>query len=187
VLFDRDGTLVHDVPYNGDPESVQPLAGAAAAVATARGAGWRVGMVTNQRAVALGLVTAADVRAVNARVEARLGPFDGVAWCPHDVDDRCRCRKPAPGMILDLAAQWGIDPATCVVIGDTAADLGAAAAAGALGILVPNDATAADEVATAPLVATSLLAAVQLALHLSHSWGPSSGPDLTCVGRGDER
>lgn len=164
VLFDRDGTLVHDVPYNGDPALVVPVPTAREAVDAARSAGLLVGIVTNQRAVALGLVTAADVRAVHARMEELLGPFDGFVFCPHDDADRCACRKPAPGMVLELAARWGVGPHECVVVGDTGADLGAAAAAGAHGVLVPNDMTRPDEVARAARVAPTVLAAVQLVL-----------------------
>ena len=57
VLFDRDGTLIRDVPYNGDPALVEPMPGAAAAVTAARRRGLRVGMITNQSGIARGLVS----------------------------------------------------------------------------------------------------------------------------------
>ncbi len=57
VLFDRDGTLVHDVPYNGDPDLVRPVDGAADALEPLRARGVRIGVVTNQSGVGRGLVS----------------------------------------------------------------------------------------------------------------------------------
>jgi histidinol-phosphate phosphatase family protein len=164
VLFDRDGTLVVDVPYNADPEQVRPVPGAAAAVARVRAAGLAVGMVTNQSAVARGLATAEQVRAVNARVEQLLGPFDTVQVCPHGEDDGCACRKPAPGMVHAAAAELGLAPYELAVVGDIGADVLAAAAAGARAVLVPTEVTAKDEVTAAPVRASSLDEAVELLL-----------------------
>ncbi|MFL5855541.1 MAG: HAD-IIIA family hydrolase [Solirubrobacteraceae bacterium] len=164
VLLDRDGTLVVDVPYNGDPGRVAPMPGAATAVARLREIGVPVGVVSNQSGVARGLVSPGQLQAVNARVEELLGRFDAWAICPHGPGDGCSCRKPAPGLVLDAADQLGVDPSACVVIGDIAADIEAAEAVGARGILVPNGRTRAEEVAAAPEVAPDLVAAVELAL-----------------------
>jgi histidinol-phosphate phosphatase family protein len=123
VLFDRDGTLVVDVPYNGDPRRVQPVPGAASALARLRAAGVPTAVVSNQSGVARGLLTEAQVRAVNQRVEELLGPLGPWAWCPHGPADGCGCRKPAPGLILRAAERLGVDPARCVVIGDIGADV----------------------------------------------------------------
>jgi D-glycero-D-manno-heptose 1,7-bisphosphate phosphatase len=164
VLFDRDGTLVHDVPYNGDPERVRPVEGAREAVGLLRAAGLRTGVVSNQSGVARCLLTEADVRRVNARVDDLLGPFDVWAVCPHGPDDGCRCRKPAPGLVLWAAGRLGADPADVVVIGDIGADVEAARRAGAHGILVPNHATRPQETADADRVAPDLLSAVRTIL-----------------------
>src|SRR2546423_6086689 len=86
ALLDRDGTLVEDVPYNGDPAAVRPLPGVRAALDRLRAAGLRLAMVTNQSGIARGLLTDDEVRAVNARVEELLGPFDAVLYCPHGPD-----------------------------------------------------------------------------------------------------
>jgi histidinol-phosphate phosphatase family protein len=137
VLFDRDGTLIRDVPYNGDPALVEPVPGAAAAVRAARRHGLAVGIVTNQSGIARGLLSQADAEAVNARVGELLGPFDTVRLCPHGEYDGCGCRKPAPGLVLAAAADLGVAPHECVVVGDIGADVAAARAAGARGILVP--------------------------------------------------
>jgi histidinol-phosphate phosphatase family protein len=164
VLFDRDGTLVHDEPYNGRPELVRPVAGATAAIARLRLAGLRVGVVSNQSGVARGLIGTGDVEAVNRRVDELLGPFDTWQYCPHDDADGCARRKPQPGMVIDAARDLGVPVAHCVVIGDTAADVAAAAAAGATGILVPNRATRAAEVRAAEWTAPDLGAAVEAVL-----------------------
>jgi histidinol-phosphate phosphatase family protein len=164
VLLDRDGTLVHDVPYNGDPDRVAPVAGAAAALDRLRTAGVPTAIVSNQSGIARGLLSEADVHAVFARMEALLGPLGPWTWCPHGPEDGCACRKPAPGLVLEAARRLGVDPAACVVIGDIGADVEAARAAGARGILVPTPRTLPAEIAAAPEVAGDLEAAVELAL-----------------------
>ncbi|MFE6524690.1 D-glycero-alpha-D-manno-heptose-1,7-bisphosphate 7-phosphatase [Streptomyces sp. NPDC057794] len=164
VLFDRDGTLVEDVPYNGDPDLVRPVAGAREALAGLRERGIATGVVTNQSGVARGLLTEADVRRVNHRVDELLGPFDVFAVCPHGPDDGCRCRKPQPGMVLWAAGRVRTHPADVVVIGDIGADVEAARRAGAHGILVPNAQTRPEEVADADHVAPDLTTAVRAVL-----------------------
>jgi histidinol-phosphate phosphatase family protein len=164
VLLDRDGTLVADVPYNGDPGRVEPMPGAAAAMARLRAAGVPTAVVSNQSGVARGLLTPAQVHAVNARVEALLGPLGPFEWCPHGPEDGCDCRKPAPGLVLRAAARLGVDPARCAVLGDIAADAEAALAAGARGVLVPTARTLPEEVAAAPELAPDLESAIALLL-----------------------
>jgi histidinol-phosphate phosphatase family protein len=164
VLFDRDGTLVVDVPYNGDPDRVEPVAGAAEAVRRLRAAGVRTAVVTNQSGVARGLLTPAQVEAVNARIDALLGPLGPFEWCPHAPGDGCDCRKPAPGLVLRAAARLGVDPGRCAVVGDIGADVEAARAAGARAVLVPTARTRREEVAAAPEVAPDLVRAVDLLL-----------------------
>ncbi|MFF4687963.1 D-glycero-alpha-D-manno-heptose-1,7-bisphosphate 7-phosphatase [Streptomyces sp. NPDC001307] len=165
VLFDRDGTLVEDVPYNGDPDRVRLLPGAEAAVALARSHGLATGVISNQSGIGRGLLTPDDVHRVNERADALLGGLDTWVFCPHAPDAGCACRKPGPGLILTAAARLGVPPAGCLVIGDIAADVLAARAAGAHGILVPNEATAPAEVARfADRTAPDPLTAVRRAL-----------------------
>jgi histidinol-phosphate phosphatase family protein len=152
VLVDRDGTIVRDVPYNGEPERVEPLPGVRAALDRLRSAGVKIAVITNQSGVARGRLTLPQVSAVNARVDALLGPFSDWQVCPHGPDDGCSCRKPQPGMVVAAARTLGVDVAECVVIGDTGADVEAAQAAGARAVLIPNEATRIEEVAAAPLV-----------------------------------
>jgi histidinol-phosphate phosphatase family protein len=164
VLFDRDGTLVVDVPYNGDPERVVPVRGAVRALDRLRRSGVRVGMVTNQSGVGRGLITPAQLEAVTARVEALLGPFDVVLACLHRAEDGCTCRKPAPGMVLDACRLLGVRPQDALVVGDIGSDMAAAEAAGAQAVLVPTAVTRPEEVAAAPRVARTLADVVDLVL-----------------------
>jgi histidinol-phosphate phosphatase family protein len=164
VLFDRDGTLIVDVPYNGDPERVLPIDGAAASLERLRAAGVKTGVVSNQSGVARGLLSPGDVDAVNRRLETLLGPLGPVEWCPHGPGDGCGCRKPAPGLILRAAARLGVRPDRCAVIGDIGADVEAARAAGARGVLVPTARTRRDEIVAAAESAPDLAHAVELLL-----------------------
>ncbi|MFF5336377.1 D-glycero-alpha-D-manno-heptose-1,7-bisphosphate 7-phosphatase [Streptomyces sp. NPDC013181] len=161
VLFDRDGTLIHDVPYNRDPALVRPVPGAADAVRLLRAAGLATGVVSNQSGIGRGLLTHEDVRRVNARVDALTGPLDVWVYCPHHPDDGCACRKPRPGLVTEAARRLGVRPADCAVIGDIAADVLAARAAGAEGILVPNARTRPEEIDAEDHPAPDVLTAVR--------------------------
>jgi histidinol-phosphate phosphatase family protein len=173
VLFDRDGTLVVDVPYNGDPGRVVPMPGAREALSRLRAAGIPTAVVSNQSGVARGRLRPEQVEAVNRRVEELLGPLGPWLLCQHGPDDGCRCRKPAPGLVEAAARALGVEPRDCVVIGDIGADVEAARAAGARPVLVPTPATRAEEVAAAPEVAGDLTEAVDLLL----------GPEQAATGR----
>jgi HAD superfamily hydrolase (TIGR01662 family) len=164
VLFDRDGTLIEDVPYNGDPERARPLPGAREAVRRLRDAGVSVGVVTNQSGVARGLLTRDQADEVNRRVDQLVGPFDTWQVCPHGPDDECACRKPRPGMVLAAADALGAAPHEVVVIGDIGADVEAARAAGARGVLVPTGRRLPGEVQRARHVAATLDDAVTFIL-----------------------
>jgi histidinol-phosphate phosphatase family protein len=164
VLFDRDGTLVVDVPYTGDPARVEPMPGAAAALARLRAADIPTAVVSNQSGIARGRLTHAQVRRVNARINSLLGPLGPIEYCPHAPEDGCACRKPAPGLVLRAAARLGVDPRDCAVVGDIGADVEAARRAGARGVLVPTERTRPEEVAAAAEVAPDLEAAIALLL-----------------------
>jgi len=164
VLLDRDGTLVHDLPYNGDPALVRPVHGAREALDRLRAEGVRLAVVSNQSAVGKGLIGRGDVDAVNARVEELLGPFEAFHVCPHDADEGCACRKPAPGLLERACVEAGVDPARTVMVGDIGADVEAARAAGVSAVLVPTPATRADEVAAAARVSATLPDAVSRVL-----------------------
>jgi histidinol-phosphate phosphatase family protein len=164
VLFDRDGTLVVDVPYNGDPSLVVPMPGASRALGRLRAAGIPTAVISNQSGVGRGLLRREQVDAVNRRVEELLGPLGPWLVCPHREDEGCGCRKPARGLVLEAAAALGVVPSDVAVVGDIGADVRAAHGAGARGILVPTAATRPEEVQAAPEVAADLEQAVQLLL-----------------------
>lgn len=167
VLFDRDDTLIEDGPYLRDPRGVRPKPGAREGLSELRRRGLLLGVVTNQSGVAKGLITDEELGAVNARVESVLGPFGCWQVCLHDADDGCRCRKPEPGMVLDAAAALGVDPARCVMIGDTGGDVEAALAAEAKAVLVPTARTLpheVDQARTRAKVAPDLETAIAMVL-----------------------
>ncbi|MEU6546344.1 HAD-IIIA family hydrolase [Streptomyces sp. NPDC046859] len=161
VLFDRDGTLIEDVPYNGDPDRVRPLPAARPALDLLRARGIPTGVVSNQSGVGRGLLTPADVHRVNDRVDALLGGLDTWLYCPHAPEAGCPCRKPRPGLVVEAARRLRVPPGGCVVIGDIGADVEAARAAGAQALLVPTAVTLPAEIEAAPATAPDLLAAVR--------------------------
>lgn len=164
VLFDRDDTLIHDVPYNGDPSLVVAVPDAAEVLQRLRQAGIRTGVVTNQSAVGTGRITREQLASVNGRVEELLGPFDIWVFCPHARDAGCPCRKPAPGMVTEACTALGVAPGRCVVVGDMGSDVQAAEAAGARAILVPTSRTTPEAVSAARQVSPTLAAAVDTIL-----------------------
>ncbi|WP_435821890.1 HAD-IIIA family hydrolase [Micromonospora taraxaci] len=176
VLLDRDGTLIEDVPYNGDPEKVRPVPGARAALDRLRAAGLRLAVVTNQSGLARGYFTGEQMRAVHARVEELLGRFDAWLVCPHDDEDRCDCRKPAPGLVHAAARELGTTASRCVMVGDIGRDVAAALAAGATGVLVPTPVTRPEEVAAAGWTATDLPSAVDEILRRQRAVLPTAPP-----------
>jgi histidinol-phosphate phosphatase family protein len=148
VFFDRDGTLVEQVPYLADPAQVVPRKPAVAWVRAARDRGFLCVVVSNQSGVARGMHTEADVGRVNARIRelfaAEGAPLDAFYHCPHHPDfppgsPPCDCRKPEPGQILKACADLGIDPARSALVGDSATDLEAGRRAGLAAVF---DATA---------------------------------------------
>jgi D-glycero-D-manno-heptose 1,7-bisphosphate phosphatase len=146
VFLDRDGTVIADHGYLRDPEQVELLPGAAAALATFADDGFLLIVVSNQSGIGRGWISPAEARAVDRRfVEAlrRDGvSLDGVYYCPHAPQDGCACRKPRPGLLLQAAHEHTIDPERSIMIGNAASDMGAGKAAGAFTILLADGATA---------------------------------------------
>lgn len=140
VFLDRDGTLIVDTGYLGDPEGVALIDGAARALVTLRAMGFVIVVVTNQSGIARGRFGPADVQAVHRRLDWLLAEedpnarIDAYYWCPHGPgpvgDPRCPCRKPRPGMMLQAARDHGLDLTRSVGIGDSERDVQAFRAAG---------------------------------------------------------
>jgi D-glycero-D-manno-heptose 1,7-bisphosphate phosphatase len=139
VFFDRDGTLIENVPYNGDPEAVRPFAGARGGLDKLRARNIPLGVISNQSGISRGYFTREQAESVNRRVQELLGPFDVWLYCPHQPNDECECRKPKPKLILDAARELGVDPSCCVMVGDLPSDLEAARNAGALPIAIDEN------------------------------------------------
>jgi D-glycero-D-manno-heptose 1,7-bisphosphate phosphatase len=141
VFLDRDGTIIEDVGFIGDPARVRVLPTVVEALQLFADHGFATVVVSNQSGVARGYFDDPAVRAVNAEV-ARLLARDGVAldaWyhCPH-YDERCDCRKPEPGMIRCAAAEHDLDIASSAVVGDRGSDIALAHGLGIPGVLVPG-------------------------------------------------
>jgi D-glycero-D-manno-heptose 1,7-bisphosphate phosphatase len=134
IILDRDGVINFDSPaFIKTPDEWRPIPHALEAIAALKRAGWRVAVCTNQSGVARGLLRQTTLEAIHARMEARLAELDveldGLSYCPHHPDDACRCRKPAPGMLLDLMANLGATPEQTIAIGDSLRDIEAGIAA----------------------------------------------------------
>ena len=151
VLVDRDGTIVQGrARTTATPTGWNRCPERQTALQRLRGAGIPIAVITNQSGIGRGLIDRRAVDAVNARIDALLGPFDAWVVCPHTDADGCDCRKPEPGLVHQAARRLGVSPAGCVVIGDIGADMGSAQAAGARAILVPTPQTRPEEVRAAP-------------------------------------
>ncbi len=146
VIFDRDGVLNVDIAYAYRPHQIVWVEGAMAAVKAVNDAGLFAFVATNQSGIARGLYGEADVVALHdwmngelARVGARIDAFVYSPYHPEGVVEAYRresdCRKPGPGMLLDLMTRFPVDPARTLMIGDRETDVGAARAAGIEGLL----------------------------------------------------
>lgn len=150
VFLDRDGTLIHDRHYLRDVAGVELLPGAAAAVRRLNAAGIAAVVVTNQSGIARGLVTEAEYRATERRLDQLLAAegarLDGHYHCPHlpELTGPCECRKPGPLLYRDAAADLGLDLAASWWVGDRLRDLEASRALGGRGLLVLTGAGAAE-------------------------------------------
>jgi D-glycero-D-manno-heptose 1,7-bisphosphate phosphatase len=141
VFLDRDGVLNAAVARGGRPHppasaaELVVLPGVPEALARLRAAGFLLVVCTNQPDVARGAATLASVEAIHARLRAAL-PLDDVRCCLHDDADGCACRKPAPGLLLAAARDWGVDLARSYMVGDRWRDVAAGAAAGCRTVFV---------------------------------------------------
>lgn len=141
VFLDRDGVLVATEVRAGKPIAALTLDGfavlpeAPAAVTALKAAGFMTVVVTNQPEVARGNVDSATMDAMHARLRAAM-PIDAVYVCPHDSGEGCGCRKPAPGMLTQAAADLDLDLAASYMVGDRWRDVGAGQAAGCTTVLI---------------------------------------------------
>ena len=166
VFLDRDGTLMHDTGYVGDPALVKIYPGVSEALGRLRAAGFKTIIVTNQSGIPRGYFTEADFHAVQARFETLIGPglIDAVHYCAEHPDHATERRKPGPGMLLEGARDHGIDLARSWMIGDRAGDVEAGVRAGVRSILVRTGEGAKADGSGAAYVAESFVEAVDFIL-----------------------
>jgi D-glycero-D-manno-heptose 1,7-bisphosphate phosphatase len=136
VILGRDGILnVFRDDHVKAPQEWIPIEGALEAVARLNQAGWHAVLATNQSGIGRGLVDMTSLNAIHQHMMKMLaekgGRIDAVFICPHVPEDHCSCRKPLPGLMLQIAQRWGIDDLSRVpMVCDTVRDLHAAKAAG---------------------------------------------------------
>ena len=141
VVLDRDGVINADSDkYIKSPEEWTPLPGSLEAIARLTQAGYRVVVATNQSGLARGLFDMATLNAMHNKMHKAVnqlgGRIDAVFFCAHAQDAGCSCRKPQPGMLLEIARRFDTSLAEVPSIGDSLRDLQAASAAGARPVLV---------------------------------------------------
>jgi len=143
VFLDRDG-VINRAPLDGlyitSPDDLVLLPGVVEAICRLNRSGFRVFVVTNQRGIARGLVSAQMVEAIHARLQQAVcdsgGAIDHIYVCPHDKRDACACRKPKPGMLQQAAREYSLQLATCWMVGDKTSDIAAGRAAGCRTVLM---------------------------------------------------
>ena len=135
VFLDRDGVLNAAVVRDGRPysppsaEALELLPGVRAALDELKRAGFVLLVVTNQPDVGRGKQTREAVEGIHARLRTEL-PVDAIYSCYHDDADQCACRKPAPGLLLEGAREWGVDVGASFMVGDRWRDIEAGQNAG---------------------------------------------------------
>ena len=156
AFLDRDGTIIEDVAYLARPDDLRLLPGAADAVRRLNDAGLAVVVVTNQSAIARGLLDEATYERVRARLDEMLAEaagarLDATYHCPHhpDFDVACACRKPGTALYERAARDLALDPARSLFVGDRLRDVLPARAFGGRGILIAGPATPPEDLARA--------------------------------------
>jgi D-glycero-D-manno-heptose 1,7-bisphosphate phosphatase len=141
VVLDRDGTINHDSDqYIKSPAEWKPIKGSLEAIARLTQAGFRVVVATNQSGLARGLFDMAALNAIHDVLQRAVhqagGRIDAIFFCPHAEESGCACRKPKPGMLLEIGKRLNVPMEGVPMVGDSPRDLQAAAAAGARPVLV---------------------------------------------------
>jgi D-glycero-D-manno-heptose 1,7-bisphosphate phosphatase len=135
IILDRDGTINEDRDdYVKSADDWVPLPGALEAIARLNHAGWHTVIATNQSGLGRGLFDMASLNAMHLKMNAMLakvgGRIDAVFFCPHIPDEPCECRKPLPGLLLQIGERYGVDLKQVPMVGDSLRDIQAGVAAG---------------------------------------------------------
>jgi D-glycero-D-manno-heptose 1,7-bisphosphate phosphatase len=141
ILLDRDGVINFESPqYIKTADEWRPIPGSLEAIATLRASGFKVAVCTNQAGIARGRLRMSDLDSIHAKMRSALSALDtrldGLTFCPHHPDDACPCRKPRPGMLLEMMKLLSADPNDTTFVGDSLRDVQAAHAAGCRAVLV---------------------------------------------------
>lgn len=135
LFLDRDGVIIENrANYVRTWADVEIYPQALAAMARIRDIPYKIIVATNQSAVGRGIISLETAAGINERlgdvIRKAGGRIDGVFMCPHAPDDRCHCRKPQPGLLLQAAKTHALDLSRSLMIGDALTDLAAGQAAG---------------------------------------------------------
>jgi D-glycero-D-manno-heptose 1,7-bisphosphate phosphatase len=138
IFLDRDGTLMRDVDYCGNPAKVEVFPEASGALRQLKRAGYKLIVITNQSGIARGYFNESDYRAVEREFLRQLGEdlVDASYYCPDLPDTNSARRKPEPGMIFEAQRDHLLDLGRSYFIGDKASDIGCGRNAGVRTILV---------------------------------------------------
>ena len=141
IILDRDGVINHDSDaYIKSPEEWQPIDGSLEAIASLNHGGYTVVVASNQSGIARKYFDISALTAMHNKMDALLenigGRIDAVFYCPHGPDDGCDCRKPSPGMLLDIGQRFNVSLKEVFFIGDSISDIKAAIDAEAKPMLV---------------------------------------------------
>lgn len=141
VILDRDGVINQDsASFIKSPNEWIPIPGSLEAIALLNQSGYRVALATNQSGIARGVFDMATLNAIHDKMHRALalvgGRIDALFYCPHMADDHCNCRKPKPGMVLDIARRFSVELNEVYAVGDAKRDIEAFATAGCKPILV---------------------------------------------------
>ncbi len=141
IILDRDGVINEDSDeYVKSPDEFKFIPGSLEAIARLNNAGFRVAIATNQSGLARGYFGLDALNQMHAKLYRALdsvgGSIELIAFCPHGPDDACTCRKPEPGLYLQIAERMGCTLTDVPIIGDSARDLEAARTVGARPVLV---------------------------------------------------
>lgn len=141
LILDRDGVINHDSPtYIKSPDEWTPIDGSLEAIARFSNAGYQIVVATNQSGIGRGLFdleTLGDIHAkMHAAAQAAGGRIDAVFFCPHPDSANCLCRKPKPGLLVDILERTGVAASEAMIVGDSLRDMQAGHAVGIRKILV---------------------------------------------------
>jgi D-glycero-D-manno-heptose 1,7-bisphosphate phosphatase len=141
IVLDRDGVINYDSEqFIKSPDEWRPIPGSLEAISRLNHAGFRVVVATNQSGLGRGLFDMAALIAINDKMHRALaqlgGRIDALFYCPHTADSACECRKPKPGMLIEIGNRFGVELTGVPCVGDSVRDLLAAAAVEAQPILV---------------------------------------------------